>query len=338
MKRLCALLLALFLLSGAAFAAEIPELTEDFYVYDGANVIDYETEGHIVFCNDVLYEACGAQIVFVTVDTVGDMSIDDYALELLNDWGIGDSQKQNGFLVVLAIEDENYSWMPGTGLDIELSAGVVHQMTQEYLEADFAAGNYDAGVRKLFDALFERIAEICDANVTLAEGDARFEAFLETEAGAQEYEERHAPQAQGGCVNLLAFDCISCSCGGFGLLLLIALLLLAGIGGGFGYRRYRRYHPPVHPRPPRRWGPFWGGPRPGQHPHPPRPPRPPRPRSGGFGGFGGGFGGASRGGGRRSGGFGGGRSGGGGSRGGGFGGGRSGGGGGSRGGGAGRGR
>lgn len=58
-----------------------------------ANVIDYETEGHIVFCNDVLYEACGAQIVFVTVDTVGDMSIDDYALELLNDWGIGDSQK-----------------------------------------------------------------------------------------------------------------------------------------------------------------------------------------------------------------------------------------------------
>lgn len=335
MKRLFALALIFCLLSCTALAADIPEPTEDFYVYDGANVIDYETEGHIVFCNDVLAEACGAQIVFVTVDTVGSASIDDYALELFNAWNIGDAQKQNGFLVLMAIDDDNYYALPGTGLDLELSAGVIKQYLDEYLEPDFADKDYDAGARKLFDALFERIAEICDANVTLAEGDARFEAYLATDDGAQEYEERRVVQEQyapprGGCT-LIGFDCIGCTCGGFGLLLLIVLLLLAGIGGGFGYRRYRRFHPPVYPRPPRRWGPFWGGPRPGQHPHPPRPPRP---HSGGFGGNRGGFGGGSRGGG-----FGGGRGGfGGGSRGGGFGGGRSGGGGGSRGGGAGRGR
>ena len=51
MKRLCALLICLLLPCATALAADIPEPTEDFYVYDGANVLDYETEGHIVFCN-----------------------------------------------------------------------------------------------------------------------------------------------------------------------------------------------------------------------------------------------------------------------------------------------
>ncbi len=349
MKRLLALTLSLLLLCAAALAADIPEPTEDFYVYDGANVLTYETEGHIVFCNALLDDACGAQIVFVTVDTVGNASIDDYALALYNDWQIGDARKHNGVLVLLAIDDDDYYALTGTGLDLELSAGILKEYVDEYLEPDFAERDYDEGVRKLFDALFERVADICGANVTLADGDARFAAWLETEDGAAEYEERREAQdryapapsggcAQGGCV-LMGLDCLGCSCGGLGILLLVLILLFAGIGGGFGYRRYRRYHPPIHPRPPRPRGWFWGGPRPGSAPRPPRPPRAPRPPRGPHGGgmFGGGFfggGGSSRGGGvgrTRS--FGGGRS-----RSGGFGGGRRGGGGGSRGGGVGRGR
>ena len=267
MKRLALFCLCLLLFCAPALAADIPEPTEDFYVYDGANVLDYETEGHIVFCNRALYDDCGAQIVFVTVDTIGNETMEDYCLALFNDWGVGDARKQNGFVVVLAIDDDDYGWMPGTGLDLELSAGTVHQLADEYLEPDFADRDYDAGARKFFDALFERIADICSADVTLADGDALFEAWLETEDGAEEYEERRVQQEvyapAGGCLGggcaVLGLNCIGCSCGGFGLLLLILILLFAGIGGGFGYRRYRRYHPPIHPRP-RGW--FWGGPRP----------------------------------------------------------------------------
>lgn len=338
MKRLLGLTLSLLLLCAAALAADIPEPTEDFYVYDGANVLTYETEGHIVFCNRELYEACGAQIVFVTVDTVGNETMEDYCRALFNEWEIGDARKQNGFVVVLAIDDEDYGWMPGTGLDLELSAGVVNELTDAYLEPDFAAGDYDEGARKLFDALFERVADICGADVTLSQGDARFEAWLETEDGASEYEEQldaqdgYAPASTGGCAQggcaLMGLDCLGCSCGGLGLLLLILILLMAGVGGGFGYRRYRRYHPPINPRPPRTRGWFWGGPRPGSAP---------RTSRGGM--FGGGlFGGSSRGGGSTR-GFGGSRmSGGSRGRSGGFGGGSRGGGGGTRGGGGSRGR
>ena len=194
MKRLLALTLSLLLLCAAALAADIPEPTEDFYVYDGANVLTYETEGHIVFCNELLDDACGAQIVFVTVDTVGNESIDDYALALYNDWQIGDARKHNGVLVLLAIDDDDYYALTGTGLDLELSAGILKEYVDEYLEPDFAERDYDEGVRKLFDALFERVADICGADVTLADGDARFAAWLETEDGAAEYEERREAQ------------------------------------------------------------------------------------------------------------------------------------------------
>ena len=210
MKRLCALLICLLLTCAAALAADIPEPTEDFYVYDGANVLDYETEGHIVFCNRELYEACGAEIVFVTVDTVNNETMEDYCLALINEWEVGDARKQNGFVVVFAIDDDDYGWMPGTGLDLELSAGVVHELADAYLEPDFADRDYDAGARKFFDVLFERIADICGADVTLADGDARFKGWLETEDGAEEYEERraqqeaHAPASAGGCLEEVA--------------------------------------------------------------------------------------------------------------------------------------
>ena len=292
MKRLFALLLCLLSCCLPALAADIPEPTDDFYVYDGAGVLSYETEGHIVFCNDVLAEACGAQIVFATVDTVGDVSMEDYCIALLNGWNVGDARKQNGFVVVLAIDDDNYGWMPGTGLDLEMSTGTVHALADEYLEPDFASRDYDAGARKFFDVLFERIADICGADVTLAEGDARFQAWVESEDISDSYVDQPrsagAPRRTGpACFRTVRRLCRGRLCNDDVCLCRLRRRLhcwhfLARHhacpgwrGGGFGYRRYRHYHPPVNPRPPRR--PFWGGPRPGSTPPPPPPAPTPRP-------------------------------------------------------------
>ena len=330
MKKFLALLLVLISACLPALAA-IPQPTEDFYVYDGANVLSYDAQAHIVFCNDALEDACGAQIVIVTVDST-DGAIDDYALDLFNAWGIGDAKKQNGFLVVLAIEEENYYALAGTGLDADLSGGTIRSLLQEYLEPDFAKGDYESGVLKLFDALFEKIAEICEADVTLSDGERLYAQYLESLENSNEteqmpihWENTVQPPAMGGC------NCMFFGCGSIGLVFLGIVFFLLILGSSFGYRRIRHHRPFFGPRPPRppHHPFFWGGPRPGSGPRPPRHSS----RSGGFGGFGGGRSGG--GGGFR--GFGGGRSGGGGgSRG--FGGGRSGGGGGSRGGGAGRGR
>lgn len=358
------LLLALCLSCGTALAAVV-QPNDDFYVLDEANVISYETEGHIVLNNDTLYDECGAQIVFVTVNTVGSSSMEAYAEQVFNGWGIGG--KNNGVLVLLSIGDEDWYLQSGTALERNLGSTALYDMAMEYMEDDFAAGDYDAGARKLFDALFTKVAGIYNLNLTprnVTNELSNLQGASQGNTGssgagyvAEPYMEQE-PDGGGFWMGLI------------GVLIVIVLILVLVnairrpfVGGGWGggvYRprprwmwwapRPRHYRAP--PPPPRHRGGFGGPPPPmgGRPRNTSRPGTQPKPPSNGFGGGRTGGGGTTRGGGAgrssfgggsgRSGGFGGGagRSGGfgGGRSGGGFGGGRSGGGGASRGGGAGR--
>ena len=148
-KFLAALIALLVLLTTFCTLAEIPDPGADAYVYDGANVLSQETEGMIVFSNDLLKEACGGEIAVVTVRSTNGEATEDYCYDLFNKWGIGDKKKQNGLLILLSIEDDDYYVLPGTGLDVELSAGKILQINNADLEPDFAKKQYDAGVQKV---------------------------------------------------------------------------------------------------------------------------------------------------------------------------------------------
>lgn len=335
-RRFTAAFLVLVLLSSAALAAG-PSVPENGYVADEANVLKGSTVEHIVEKGQKLTYATGGAIVVVTVDFLDGKAIDDYATDLFNSWGIGDSKKDNGILVLLAIGEENYYTLAGTGLQKALPASQLQRFNLDYLEDDFAKGDYDSGVKKLFNALYDW-----------------FESYY-----GQDFDSVNISSAQEPVTGMSARPSAGLGIGTIVILLLVVAVVVVLVADLGRYNRYRRryfsvpgyvYRPFIfgRPRRTRRRRP----PRPPRPPRQPRPPRPPRtPSSGGFGGFGGfsGFGGgSSRGGGagrsrgsgpRSSGGFGGfgggGRGFGGGGRG--FGGGRSGfGGGSSRGGGAGR--
>ena len=160
---------------------------KDFYYLDNANVLSEAMEGEIFFSNKLLYDACGAQIVVVTVDTTGRDAIDDYAYDLFNNWGIGDVSKNNGFLLLLAIEDDDYYALPGSGLDSRFSAGTIKSYYDKYLESDFAAKNYEAGVKKFFEAVFERIADTYSVDVTVDQGVAAYREYVAQNDAAQDY-------------------------------------------------------------------------------------------------------------------------------------------------------
>ena len=175
--RVALVALVLLALSCAPALAKSLSPSSDFYYLDDANVLSEAMEGEIFFSNKLLYDACGAQIVVVTVDSTGKEAIDDYAYDLFNRWGIGDVSKNNGFLLLLATGDEDYYALPGSGLDSRFSAGTIKSYYDKYLENDFAAGNYEAGVKKFFEAVFERIATLYNADVTVQEGIAADEKY-----------------------------------------------------------------------------------------------------------------------------------------------------------------
>ena len=168
-----ALAIAMLPLLGGCAWAKIPSPSRYFYVYDEPSVLSLTTEDHIVTQNEKLYAACGAQIVIACVNTTGDTDIADFADEMFNQWKIGSSQQNNGVLVLLSIEEDDYYAVQGRGLENLLSTGTLKLMLDEYLEPHFAAKDYDAGALAIFDALYAFVAEIYpDADAQIGGGVA----------------------------------------------------------------------------------------------------------------------------------------------------------------------
>ena len=286
--RVGVLTLVLLALMAVPALAKVVSPGPDFYYLDDANVLSEDLEGEIFFANKLLYDACGAQIVVVTVDSTGRNAIDDYAYELFNSWGIGDAAKDNGFLLLLAIEDDDYYARTGSGLDRRFSASTIKEYYDEYLEQDFAARRYEEGVRKFFEAVYQRIATTYSADVTIAQGIAAYKDYIaksEAGSGFGGYTGTRRRSAVNGDYRSYQEDDDSGI--GFGVVLAVILLIVLVILVSKGRRARRRIGVMPPPPPP----PMGIGYRPTRtvwHTGPSVRSGPPRSRPSGGGFFGGG--------------------------------------------------
>lgn len=281
------------------------------YVMDSQGVISQDTMAYIDAMNASLFAQTGAQIAVEVVDTTGTESIADYTAREFDRLGVGSAERNNGVLLVLALENM-YNGAPVGDYYMGWGSGwssseqqALQSILWSYMEQDFAAGDYDAAVRTTFDALIDYMAE--GYGVTVKENyiPAVPESYHAVSGGYESVSTGYFAPTLG----TLVFD----------LVMLVAVLFVVWIIlDGVRYSRYRRrYLQPGMGRPTVLYYPiFWGRPRRYRAPRPPRPPRRPPPRGprppqgpAGFGGggfFGGGFGGGSFGGGAGRGGFGGG--------------------------------
>ena len=331
-RKLSALLLV-FVVSAAALcpafaaSASLPSLPSGQCVVDEANVLSSSTEQTIIQLNNQLQANCkGATIGVLTVDYTGSCTTEEYALQAANAWGIGSSTGNNGVLILLVMETQQYAdgdYYIATGdgfrnTTLESQASALAQT----MEGDFVNRDYSDAVITCANNVADTIASVYGVN--LNNGSYDDGSYAQPDDG---------PTTFGDIVLGIVILFMSLM-----VMLIIVLFVfrvfIAPIGHAAGWnwgpfawgymagsaRRHYRPGPPPPPGP--GFGPGYG---PGYGPGPrndrPRPPRnnnrrPPRPPMGG--GFGGGSFGGSRGGGSFGGGsFGGGSFGGGSSRGGG---------------------
>ena len=269
-------ILLLFTCTHTVYADALPEPTSQFYVLDEAGVLSSAAEARIVSENQALFALTGAEIAVVCVDTTGTADIADYAYGLFNKWGIGSAERNNGVLLLLSIDEDDYWVLQGEGLEETLTSGMLKLWNNDYLEPHFAAKRYEEGVLSLFDVLVAHFETLYSVDIESWDGAPG--EFTPMDA----YEEDTDEETDTGDSFIL------------GLIILIVILLViialnnrgSGGGGGGG----RRYTPVVRPTiviPPPRGGFYPGGSRPT--------------RGGSFGGsLGGSRGGFSGGGGGRS--------------------------------------
>ncbi len=178
-RRIAALLLVVTVgitaLAPAASASSIqlPSLPKDQCVVDDAGVLSDSTTSELETLNAQLSSSCdGAQIGVLTVDYTGSATTEDYATEAFNTWGIGSSNKNNGVLILLVMQSDQYAdgdyyLTYGDGFRSTMLADQASSLVQT-MEDDFAAKKYDATVLTCATNVANTIAEVY--GVTLSGG------------------------------------------------------------------------------------------------------------------------------------------------------------------------
>jgi uncharacterized protein len=148
-------------------AANIPVKSDSFYVNDQAGVLYADTEQIILKNSTALQQKTGAQIVVLTVKNLGNKALEEYSLDTLRAWGIGDEQKDNGVLILLAVNDRKSRIEVGYGLEGRLPDGKTGRIQDEYMLPYFRENDYDSGIKNGYLAILNEVA--AEYNINAAE-------------------------------------------------------------------------------------------------------------------------------------------------------------------------
>lgn len=131
-------------------------------VNDFANVIDTNSERELERLVRTLQTATGDIIVIATVPTFQPYAtIEEYAVKMFENGGkgIGERGKDNGLLIVVAVEDRKVRIEPGYGLEPFITDGYAGQTIREQILPPFRSGQYGRGLIAGTTRLVQRIAE-----------------------------------------------------------------------------------------------------------------------------------------------------------------------------------
>ena len=143
-----------------------PTASSGIYVQDNAGVFSASVFGYLQSLGRQLDQKTTAQLVVVTVPSLKGAPLEDYSLQILRQWGIGNKEKNNGVLMLISTGDRKSRIEVGYGLEGALTDGVTGQIQDQYMIPYFRKGNYEEGIARGYEALARRIAK--EYNVQLA--------------------------------------------------------------------------------------------------------------------------------------------------------------------------
>jgi uncharacterized protein len=155
-----ALLIAAPGAAGVAAQDALPSLTAT--VNDFANVIDAQDEAELDRRIRALQQATGDVVVVATVPAMGpSANIDDFARRLFENGGrgIGKKGKDNGALIVLALEERQVRVEVGYDLEEFITDGFAGETIRQVMTPQFREGAYSAGLLAGATRLINRVAQ-----------------------------------------------------------------------------------------------------------------------------------------------------------------------------------
>lgn len=228
------LLMQCFFAACATAAPQIPHkptAAAGIYVQDYAQVLSAEDKRRLLSIGQELDDKTTAQLAVVTVKTLDGQPIEDYALAILREWGIGSKEKNNGALIVVAVQDRRSRIEVGYGLEGLLTDGLTGRIQDQAMIPYFRKGNYAAGIVNGYAVTASLIAKDAGVQLTAINSEQIAVPAKTTNNTNQEYPFWLKLLIGVGIVLLLIID--NLFLGGV-LTQMLFFMFLRGRGGGGG--------------------------------------------------------------------------------------------------------
>ena len=148
-------LFAALLLPGLAAAQTFPQLTGP--VVDAGNVIPDDVEARITQKLVAFNQQTGRQLQVATVPDLQGYEISDFANPLFRAWKIGDKDKNDGALLLIAPTERKVRIEVGYGLEGTLTDALSSQIIRRQILPRFKAGDMPGGIEAGTDALIAQL-------------------------------------------------------------------------------------------------------------------------------------------------------------------------------------
>ena len=224
---IAALLLALLALAAPATAQTFPQ-NNGSPVVDQAGILTPEQQADLKSKSQALYTQTGRAFAVATVKSLEGYPVEDYAYRLGRAWGLGEKEKDNGVLLLVAPDDRKVSIATGYGAGAYMTDAMSGIIIREDILPHFKQSppDYGGGIEAGADAIIKQMS--------LSPDEA------EKNIAAAQQAQKQRQHSSGGGLPI------------FFWLMIIGFVVLSHFRRGMG-RRYRGRHGGISP-----WVVLWG--------------------------------------------------------------------------------
>ena len=165
------LVYAFLLISTIAFSQkQVPELW-NMRVHDEAHVLTGTTIDQLESRLKNYEDSTSNQIAILIMNSLDGEAIEEYSIRVAEKWQLGQKSKDNGVLLLIAIDDRKMRIEVGEGLEGVLTDAVSNRIIRNEMAPAFRRGDYDEGVTAAIDAIINAIG----GEYTADDGDSDVE-------------------------------------------------------------------------------------------------------------------------------------------------------------------
>jgi uncharacterized protein len=125
-----------------------PRLVNDF-----AHMMSSDEQAQLEEKLRIFEQQTSNQITVVTITSLGDHDVSEYAIQLGKLWGVGKSGKNNGVVIIASLQEHKINISTGKGLEGALTDLTCGRIIRNEMVPQFKAGYYYLGFSKAADAI-----------------------------------------------------------------------------------------------------------------------------------------------------------------------------------------